>query len=106
MTPALSTETFDGVTVDRRVLGLSTWRQFGAGAFGSGGNVTVTDFTVVILVDSDGLARQTAWTLTGETDNAKRSQSSGATRSPTSGRLTFQTRTGLQRPVSASTATT
>ncbi len=75
----VGTETFDGVTVDRyEYSDLSTWRQFGAGAFGSGGNVTVTDLTVVILVDSDGLARQTAWTLTGETDTAKRSQSTGA----------------------------
>ncbi|WP_058994358.1 hypothetical protein [Haloarcula sp. CBA1127] len=68
----VGTETFDGVTVDRyEYSDLSTWRQFGAGAFGSGGNVTVTDFTVVILVDSDGLARQTAWTLTGETDDGE-----------------------------------
>lgn len=66
----VGTETFDGVTVDRyEYSDLSTWQEFGAGAFGSGGNVTVTDFTVVILVDEDGLARQTAWTLTGETDD-------------------------------------
>ncbi|MFY4812883.1 DUF7537 family lipoprotein [Haloarcula sp. AONF1] len=68
----VGTETFDGVTVDRyEYADLSTWRQIGAGAFGSGGNVTVTDFTVVILVDSNGLARQTAWTLTGETDDGE-----------------------------------
>ncbi|RLM39628.1 hypothetical protein [Haloarcula sp. Atlit-120R] len=68
----VGTETFDGVTVDRyEYSDLSTWRQIGAGAFGSGGNVTVTDFTVVILVDGDGLARQTAWTLTGETDDGE-----------------------------------
>jgi len=68
----VGTETFDGVTVDRyEYSDLSTWRQIGAGAFGSGENVTVTDFTVVILVDADGLARQTAWTLTGETDDGE-----------------------------------
>ncbi|MDS0220508.1 hypothetical protein NDI54_03985 [Haloarcula sp. S1AR25-5A] len=68
----IGAETFDGVTVDRyEYSDLSTWQQFGAGAFGSGGNVTVTDFTVVILIDESGLARQTAWTLTGETDDGE-----------------------------------
>ncbi|WP_424000527.1 DUF7537 family lipoprotein [Haloarcula salina] len=65
----VGTETFDGVTVDRyEYSDLAAWRQFGAGTMGSSENVTVTDFTVAVLVDEDGLARQTTWTLTGETD--------------------------------------
>ncbi|WP_135301877.1 DUF7537 family lipoprotein [Haloarcula amylovorans] len=65
-------ETFDGVTVDRyEYTDTQLWRQYGASAFGSDENVTVTDFTVVVLVDGDGLARKTQWTLTGETDDGK-----------------------------------
>ena len=68
----VGTETFDGVTVDRyEYSNLAAWRQFGAGTIGSSDNVTVTDFTVAVLVDEDGLARQTAWTLTGETDEGE-----------------------------------
>lgn len=68
----VGTETFDGVTVDRyEYSDLATWRQFGAGTLGSSENVTVTDFTVAVLVDEDGLARQTSWTLTGETDDGE-----------------------------------
>ncbi|MBV0923980.1 hypothetical protein KTS45_07160 [Halomicroarcula limicola] len=65
-------ETFDGVTVDRyEYTDPHLWRQYGASAFGSDENVTVTDFTVVVLVDGDGLARKTQWTLTGETDDGE-----------------------------------
>ncbi|MBX0297131.1 DUF7537 family lipoprotein [Haloarcula nitratireducens] len=65
-------ETFDGVTVDRyEYTDPHLWRQYGASAFGGDENVTVTDFTVVVLVDEDGLARKTQWTLTGETDDGR-----------------------------------
>jgi hypothetical protein len=62
-------ETFDGVAVDRyEYTDPLLWRQYGATTFGAEENVTVTDFTMVVLVDRDGLARSTGWTLVGETD--------------------------------------
>ena len=65
----VGTETFDGVTVDRyEYTDRTLWRQYGAGTFGTERNVTVQDFTVVTLVDGDGLARSTGWTVVGETD--------------------------------------
>ncbi|MEF8877162.1 MAG: hypothetical protein V5A60_10615 [Haloarculaceae archaeon] len=65
----VGTETFDGVPVDRyEYTDPLLWRQYGAGTFGTEENVTVTEFTVVVLVDGDGLARSTGWTLVGETD--------------------------------------
>lgn len=65
----VGTETFDGVTVDRyEYTDRTLWRQYGATTFGTERNVTVTEFTVVTLVDGDGLARSTGWTLVGETD--------------------------------------
>ena len=62
------TETFDGTEVSRYVYSDPTvWRQYQTGSFGTEENVTITDFTVVVLVDSDGFARSTGWTVTGET---------------------------------------
>jgi hypothetical protein len=66
------TESFDGTTVDRFVYSDPTvWRQYGTTTFGTEANVTVTDFTVVVLVDRDGIARSTEWTLTGETEDGQ-----------------------------------
>lgn len=63
-------ETFDGVQVDRyEYADPIAWRQYGAGAFATEDSVTVTDFTLVVLVDDSGLARLTEWTVTGETDD-------------------------------------
>lgn len=65
----VGTETFDGVTVDRyEYTDRTLWRQYGPGTFGTEENVTVQEFTVVTLVDGDGLARSTGWTVVGETD--------------------------------------
>ncbi|MFC7249599.1 hypothetical protein ACFQJ5_07080 [Halomicroarcula sp. GCM10025324] len=63
------TESFDGDTVDRFVYSdPAVWQQYGTGTFGTEQNVTVTDFTVVVLVDQNGLARSTEWTVNGETE--------------------------------------
>jgi hypothetical protein len=68
----VGTEQFDGVTVDRYEYSDPTvWRNYGAGAWGADEDVTVTDFTVVVLVDKDGLARSTEWTVSGETDDGE-----------------------------------
>jgi ribosomal protein L27 len=68
----VGTETFDGVSVDRyEYTDPMLWRQYGTTAFGTEENVTVTDFTLVALVDGDGLARSTGWTLTGETEDGR-----------------------------------
>ncbi|KTG28040.1 DUF7537 family lipoprotein [Haloferax profundi] len=65
----VGTETFDGVTVDRyEYTDPMLWRQYGVTAFGSDENVTITDFTLVVLVDEDGLARSSSWDLRGETE--------------------------------------
>ncbi|MEF8905896.1 MAG: hypothetical protein V5A29_18535 [Haloarculaceae archaeon] len=65
----VGTESFDGVTVDRyEYTDRTLWRQYGATTFGTEENVTVTEFTVFVLVDGEGLARSTGWTLVGETD--------------------------------------
>jgi hypothetical protein len=65
----VGTEQFDGITVERYEYSDPTvWRNYGAGAFGSDQNVTINDFTVVVLVDGDGLARSTEWTVSGVTD--------------------------------------
>lgn len=62
--------TFDGETVDRyEYSNPAVWREYGAGMFGTEEAVTVTDFTLVVLVDQDGLVRSTHWTVTGETDD-------------------------------------
>nr|WP_254273434.1 hypothetical protein [Halomicroarcula marina] len=68
----VGTETFDGVSVDRyEYSDPAVWRQYGAGAFGTEENVTITEFRVVVLVDEDGLARMTSWTLSGETETGQ-----------------------------------
>jgi hypothetical protein len=68
----VGSDTFDGVAVDRyEYRDPVLWRQFGTTSFGDEENVTVTDFTLVVLVDEDGLARQTAWTLLGETEDGR-----------------------------------
>jgi hypothetical protein len=65
----VGTETFDGVPVSRyEYRDPLLWRQYGTSAFGGQENVTITDFTLISLVDDDGLARSTGWTLIGETD--------------------------------------
>ncbi|WP_411967004.1 hypothetical protein [Haloferax sp. YSSS75] len=69
----VGTETFDGVTVQRyEYTDPMLWRQYGAGTFGTDQNVTITDFTLVVLVDEDGIARSSGWELLGETESGER----------------------------------
>jgi len=42
-----------------------------SGTFDSDENVTVTDFEIATLVDNDGIARLTTWTLTGESESGE-----------------------------------
>jgi hypothetical protein len=66
---AVGTESFDGVSVTRyEYRDPLLWQQYGTSAFAGEENVTITDFVLVSLVDGDGLARSTGWTLVGETD--------------------------------------
>lgn len=66
----VGTETFDGVSVDRyEYTDPTLWRQYGVTAFESDENVTITEFTLVVLVDEDGLARSSSWDLRGETED-------------------------------------
>lgn len=68
----VGTETFDGVEVDRyEYTDPMLWRQYGATTLGSDENVTITDFTLVVLVDEDGLARSSGWKLQGETEDGE-----------------------------------
>ena len=65
----VGTETYDGVTVSRYEYdNTAAWQVYGGSMFGSG-NVSVTAFTVAVLVDSDGVARLTTWTLSGQADD-------------------------------------
>jgi len=65
----VGTETYDGVTVSRYEYdNTAAWQTYGGSLFGSE-NVSVTEFTVAVLVDSDGVARLTTWTLSGEADD-------------------------------------
>ena len=69
----VGTETFDGATVERyEYTDPMLWRQYGAGTFGTEQNVTITDFTLVVLVDGDGIARSSGWELVGETETGER----------------------------------
>jgi len=72
----VGTETFDGVTVSRYEYdNTDAWSAYNRGAldstFETDETVTVTDFTVAVLVDSDDVARLTTWTLTGETESGQ-----------------------------------
>jgi hypothetical protein len=71
------TETFDGVTVERYEPSRASPQLVQAGsAAGAGvgsGNVGVTDFQYVVLVDADGLPRFESWSFTGETTDGQRS---------------------------------
>ena len=69
-------ETFDGVSVTRyEYADTSAWQTYNqglaSGTFDSDENVTVTDFEIATLVDDDGIARLTTWTLTGETESGE-----------------------------------
>ena len=65
----VGTETYDGVTVSRYEYdNTAEWQDYGGSLFGSE-NVSVTEFTVAVLVDRDGVARLTMWTLSGEADD-------------------------------------
>jgi len=65
----VGTETYDGVTVSRYEYdNTAEWQAYGGSLFGSE-NVSVTEFTVAVLVDRDGVARLTMWTLSGEADD-------------------------------------
>ena len=69
---SVGSETFDGVAVERyEYTDPLLWRQYGATTFGTEQNVTVTEFTMFALVDEDGLARSTGWTLVGETETGE-----------------------------------
>ena len=66
------TETYDGVTVSRYDYtdtdAWGTYNQAITGAtFDTDEEVTVTDFSITVLVDDDGIARLTTWTFVGET---------------------------------------
>lgn len=68
----VGTETFDGVTVTRyEYADADLWRTYGLGITQDPEDVQVTDFTLTVLVDGNGLARSTSWTLTGETQDGK-----------------------------------
>jgi len=67
----VGTETYDGVTVDRyEYSDASAWSEYNENVsiamFSSDTEVTVTSFSVVVLVDEDGVGRLTTWTLAGE----------------------------------------
>jgi len=65
----VGTETYDGVPVSRYEHdNTAAWQAYGGSLFGSE-SVSVSDFTVAVLVDSDGIARLTTWTLSGEADD-------------------------------------
>ena len=65
----VGTETYDGVAVSRYEYdNTAQWQAYGGSLFGSD-DVSATDFTVAVLVDSDGIARLTTWTLSGEADD-------------------------------------
>ena len=68
------TETYDGVTVSRyEFADADAWSEYNSdlstAAFSSTGNVTITDFEIAVLVDEDGVARFTTFTVSGETDD-------------------------------------
>jgi len=68
----VGTETYDGVTVSRYDYSdADAWQTYNQGAtstmFGGDEEVTITDFSISVLVDGNGVARLTTWTLTGET---------------------------------------
>jgi len=69
-------ERFDGETVSRyEYTDREAWETYNqgvaAGTFGTDENVTITDFAITTLVDGDGLARLTTWTLAGETESGQ-----------------------------------
>jgi hypothetical protein len=69
------TETFDSVTVQRYELTRADSQLIQAGsaagvAAGSG-NVEITDFRYVVLVDEDGLSRFESWSFSGETTDGQ-----------------------------------
>jgi len=68
----VGTETFDGISVTRyEYADEDLWRTYGLGITQNPEDVQVTDFTLAVLVDGDGLARSTSWTLTGETNDGQ-----------------------------------
>lgn len=72
----VGTETFDGVTVTRyEYTDAEAWQTYNqgvtSGASDTEEEVTVTDFEIATLVDSDGIARLTTWTLTAETESGE-----------------------------------
>lgn len=72
----VGTETYDGDTVSRYEYdNTDAWSMYNQGTldstFETDETVTITDFTVAVLVDSDNVARLTTWTLTGETESGQ-----------------------------------
>lgn len=70
----VGTESFDGTTVSRYEYDdADAWASYSSGlssaAFSSSENVTITDFEIAVLVDGDGVARLTTFTVSGETDD-------------------------------------
>lgn len=72
----VGTETYDGVTVSRyEYSDADAWSTYNqettSSLFETDEAVTVTDFTVAVLVDSNNVGRLTTWTLTGETESGQ-----------------------------------
>lgn len=68
----VGTETFDGVSVTRyEYADPLLWRSYGLGTVDED-EMSVTDFVLVVLVDEDGLARSTSWSLEGVTTDGER----------------------------------
>ncbi|MDS0280884.1 DUF7537 family lipoprotein [Haloarcula onubensis] len=69
-------ETFDGVSVSRyEYTDREAWQTYNqgvaAGTFDTDEEVTITEFEIATLVDDDGVARLTTWTLAGETESGQ-----------------------------------
>jgi hypothetical protein len=69
-------ETFDGVAVERYELSEADSQLIQAGSAASvgtanPGDVVITDFRYVVLVDDDGLSRFESWSFSGETSDGQ-----------------------------------
>ena len=69
----VGTETFDGVTVSRyEYTDVDAWQTYNQGVtsttFDTDEEVTITDFSITVLVDENDVGRLTTWTLVGETE--------------------------------------
>lgn len=72
----VGTESFDGDTVSRyEYTDADAWRTYNQGlasaTFDTEEEVTITDFSITVLVDENNIGRLTTWTLTGETESGE-----------------------------------